>query len=89
MARICRWVLLGYLVLWAVATALFIIGTFGLLGQEQDPLSGVFLLPLGAPWVFWTGELPDAFRPFAAVVAPLVNIAILGLLCRAQSRRRS
>ena len=30
--------------------ALLLIGIFGWFGQEKDPLSGVFLLPLGLPW---------------------------------------
>lgn len=82
MAAVCTWVVRIVGALYLVALALLVIGTFGLFGQEQDPLSGVYLMPLGMPWVLWTGELPDPFLPWAAVLAPLLNIAILAFLCR-------
>ena len=65
-----------------VALALLLIGTFGLFGQEQDPLSGVFLIPLGVPWVFWLEGFPETLRPWLAALTPLLNLAILTLLCR-------
>ena len=65
-----------------MALALLLIGTFGLFGQERDPLAGVFLVPLGMPWTLWTDGLSDGLRPWAAVGAPLLNIGILAILCR-------
>ena len=89
MARVCKWVVLIYQTLWGLAVILLLIGTFGLFGQEKDPLSGVFLVPLGLPWVLWTDGLPEALLPFAAVFAPLINIIALTVLCRAMTRRRT
>ena len=68
--------------LYLLALALLLIGTFGLFGQERDPLAGVFLVPLGMPWILWTNGLSDGLRPWAAVGAPLLNIAILAFVCR-------
>lgn len=71
-----RWVFFVFVGLYAAALALFAIGTYGWFGQEQDPLSGVFLIPLGLPWNFvadWFG-LAGAT---SAILAPLVNAAIL------------
>jgi hypothetical protein len=70
------------------ALALLAIGTFGLLGQPRDPLSAVFLIPLGLPWVLWADGLPDAFGPWVAILAPLLNIALLIALCRLLTRHR-
>lgn len=80
--RIC-WFVIGTLgALYLAALALLLIGTFGLFGQERDPLAGVFLLPLGLPWSLWTGGLSDNLRPLAATISPLLNIAILVASCR-------
>ena len=68
--------------LYLAALALLIIGTFGLFGQERDPLAGIFLIPLGLPWNLWLDALPDPVRPWLAALAPMLNLAILTLLCR-------
>ncbi len=65
-----------------MALALLLIGTFGLFGQERDPLAGVFLVPLGMPWILWTDGLSDGLKPLAAIIAPLLNIAVIIILCR-------
>lgn len=88
MGRICKWIVMIYQALWGLAVILLIVGTFGLFGQEEDPLSGVFLVPLGLPWVLWTDGLSESLRPFAAILAPLINIIILTALCRMMARRR-
>ena len=85
----CKWVIRIAVVLYLVALALLLIGTFGLFGQEQDPLAGVFLMPLGLPWVLWLDNLPDAVLPWVAVLAPLFNLALLYFLCRIFARRNS
>jgi hypothetical protein len=54
-----------------------LIGTFGLFGQERDPLAGVFLMPLGLPWVLWLEGFPEITLPWLAGMAPLLNLAIL------------
>lgn len=75
--------------LYVAALALFVIGTFGLIGQEQDPLAGVFLVPLGLPWNLWLNGLPDAVRLWLAVLAPALNMFLLAALCRIATSSRS
>jgi hypothetical protein len=82
----CRWFVWGFVVAYAMALALFAVGQFGLFGNERDPLAGVFLIPLGLPWVFWAGRLPEVVRPVAAALTPLVNLALIVALCRALRR---
>ncbi len=66
-----------FVVLYVAALLLFLTGTFGWFGQEQDPLAGVFLLPLGLPWNLLTGALPEWPRLLAALLAPCVNILVI------------
>ena len=82
MAGACRWAVRVFGVLYLAALALLMIGTLGLFGQERDPLAGVFLMPLGLPWTLWLDGLPDRMLPWMAALAPLLNLAILALLCR-------
>ena len=88
MATVCKWIVRIAGVLYLVALALLLIATFGLFGQERDPLSGIFLMPLGLPWVLWLDGVSDALRLWLAILAPLLNLAILAALCRALSGRR-
>ena len=85
---LCSWIVRIVGVLYLVALTLLLIGTFGLFGQERDPLSGVFLIPLGLPWVFWLDWASDAVRPWLAAAAPLLNLLILSALCRMARRDR-
>ena len=87
MNSICQWIVRIYLALWAAALAILLIGWFGLFDQPRDPLAGVFLVPLGLPWAFWTGGLPEGIRPVAAILAPLLNVVLLAFACRAARRR--
>ncbi len=84
----CRWVFRVFVALYFVALALLLIGTFGLFGQERDPLAGVFLMPLGMPWNLWLDGLPEWGLLFGAVLAPLVNLTILWIMCRYFASRR-
>jgi hypothetical protein len=68
---------------------LLLIGTFGLFGQERDPLAGVFLMPLGLPWVLWLDGFPEIALPWLAGMAPLLNLAILIFLCRRLAGRKA
>ena len=72
-----------------MALALLLIGTFGLFGQERDPLSGVFLILLGLPWVSLLDGVSDGPKPWLAVLAPALNLFILMALCRAFSRKKA
>ena len=71
-----KWVFRIFVALYAIALVLLAIGTFGWFGQEQDPLSGVFLLPLGLPWNVIADKL-GLEGPVAAIAAPAINAAIL------------
>ncbi len=82
----CKWIIVIFAVLWAIAVLLLLIGTFGWFGQEQDPLSGVFLLPFGLPWNLFLDGLPDAAKPWGAALAPGINLIILRLVCGFFSR---
>ncbi|MBX7458024.1 hypothetical protein K3152_07170 [Qipengyuania sp. 1NDH17] len=76
-----KWVFLIFLALYLVALMLLAIGTFGWLGQERDPLSGVFLMPLGLPWNI-LADRAGLGGPLVAVLAPLINAGILYWLWR-------
>jgi hypothetical protein len=89
MSRLCRLVIVGFAVLTGCALSLFAIGTLGLFGSERDPLSGVFLLPLGLPWNRLFDGAPDGLRPWLAAAAPLLNLLILWAGCRALHRRQA
>ena len=71
-----KWVFILFVVLYALALFLLAVGTFGWFGQAQDPLAGVFLMPLGLPW----NILGDKFGlpgPLVGIFAPAINAAIL------------
>ncbi len=86
--RICRIALAAFALLYLAALGLLIIGTYGLFGAERDPLSGVYLVPLGLPWNRFLGGLGDPLRFWAAAAAPLINLALLWALCRFLERKR-
>ncbi len=85
----CHWLVRVFGGLYLAALTLLLIGTFGLFGQERDPLSGVFLMPLGLPWILWLDRFPDPMLPWLAGSAPLLNLAILAFLCRHVRRGKS
>ena len=71
-----KWVFIVFVVLYGIALLLMAIGTFGWFGQEKDPLSGVFLLPLGLPWNILADRIGLGV-PILAILAPAINAAIL------------
>jgi hypothetical protein len=79
--RICRIVFTLLVLAYVLALGIFLIGTFGLLGQDRDPLSGVFLVPLGLPWNMLIDLTPERLWPWLAALAPALNLAILWRLC--------
>jgi hypothetical protein len=87
LSRPCRWVVIGFAALYALAFALFLIGTYGWFGSPQGPLAGVFLVPLGLPWILGVGGLPELLRPAAGVAAPALNLLLLWGLCRWRAGR--
>jgi len=82
MSRVCRFAVIGFAVLYAAAFALFLVGTYGWFGSPQGPLAGVFLVPLGLPWILWIDGLPESLRLAAGVAAPALNLLLLWGLCR-------
>jgi hypothetical protein len=77
----------GLVACYAAALFLFAIGTFGWFGQDRDPLSGVFLIPLGLPWNQLLDGASDAILPWVGILSPLLNIAILGWCIRRFANR--
>lgn len=71
-----KWVFIIFVVLYGAALLLLLVGAFGWFGQEWDPLSGVFLMPLGLPWNLIADRigLPGVA---VGVLSPLINAAIL------------
>ena len=71
-----KWVFWLFVALYALALLIFLIGAFGWFGQEKDPLSGVFLMPLGMPWNL-IGDRIGIGSAALALLAPAINAAIL------------
>ncbi len=67
------WIFAG---LYAFALLLFLIGNFGWFGQEKDPLSGVFLMPLGLPWNILADRVGVPGLA-SGLLAPAINAGIL------------
>ncbi len=86
--RLCRISVIILAVLWGLAAFLLAVGTFGWFGQPQDPLSGVFLLPLGLPWNGLLDRL-GVPGPASALFAPAINIGLLAAICRWRRRQRT
>lgn len=74
-----RLVFIVFVVLYALALFLLAVGTFGWFGQPEDPLSGVFLLPLGLPWNIVADKLGFG-GPAVMMLAPVINAGILWML---------
>jgi len=87
MARALRMAMIAFGMLYVFALAIYVIGTFGLFGEERDPLSGVFLVPLGLPWNRFVDVFPEPLWPWLAVAAPLLNLLILAVLSKAFARQ--
>lgn len=85
---ICRILLALFALAYLFALFVLAVGTFGLFGAERDPLSAVYLMPLGMPWTLLVGRLADPWPAVAGVLAPALNLAILWGLCRAVRRGR-
>ena len=84
---LCKITIWVFALLWTGATFIFATGTFGWFEQPQDPLSGILLLPLGFPWILAIELVPETAKPLFAVVTPLLNLAILVVICRQMNGR--
>ena len=83
----CKAILIGFCALYVLAIAIWALGTFGWFGVEKDPLSGVFLIILGQPWVRWIDALPEVMWPAGGILTPLINVAIISSICALLGRR--
>jgi hypothetical protein len=79
---VCRWLLIVIVLLYVAALGLWLVGPFGLFGQQRDPLAGVFPVALGWPWNRAVNVASEPLRPWLAAAAPLVGIALVAILCR-------
>jgi hypothetical protein len=88
MSRLCRVGCWAFLVLYLLALAVLAIGTFGWFGAEPDPLSGVFLIPLGLPWNLLVDSLPEPLWPWLAAAAPALNLLLVRFVCDQYARNQ-
>ena len=85
---LCRIVIAAFAILYGLALLVFLTGTFGWFSQPTSPLSPVYLIPLGLPWVFLADVVADSLGPVVGVLAPAVNLAILIAICRRGRRSK-
>jgi hypothetical protein len=85
---LCKWIILLFAGLYLLALVIFVVGVFGLFGQDKDPLSAVYLVPLGLPWVLFFDGMPEMSLPWLGALAPLLNIVTLAALCGVIKGRR-
>ena len=78
----CRLGQMFFLILYALAAAIWLVGTFGWFGVTRDPLSGVYLIMLGMPWALLVDAFSEPFWPAASALAPALNLAAIALVCR-------
>lgn len=79
---LCPILIVIFAALYVLALGILAIGTFGLFGNDRDPLAGVFLMPLGIPWIWLTAAAPEGLRPWLAAATPGLNLLILMAACR-------
>ena len=77
MRLVFRLVVVAFALAYVAALAVFAIGTWGWFGQAPDPLSGIFLIPLGLPWNLAIPVLPEPAWPVLGAIAPTLNLLIL------------
>lgn len=87
MSRVCKVAFGIFLAAYILALFLFLVGTFGCFGETRDPLSGIFLIPLGLPWNLMIEVFPETFWLWFAGAAPAVNLILLRLACGSTGRR--
>ena len=69
-----------------LALGLLAIGTFGLFGQEPDPLAAIPVVVLGLPWNRLVDLTPERWWPWLAAMAPLMNLLLIVAVCRGVRR---
>jgi hypothetical protein len=88
-ARLCRGVLIAYVILATAALLLIPASAAGLFGLSPDPLSGIYAIALALPWSI-VAPWPDAAGLMAnllVIAAELaLNAAIIWAACRGVRR---
>ena len=82
MARTIGFVIVLFVVVYLFALIILLVGTFGWFGAERDPLSGVFLIPIGLPWNRLVDLFPTVLWPWLVAASPLLNLLILYFIYR-------
>jgi hypothetical protein len=82
MEKFCRYVAIAFTVAYVIALLLFALGHWGLFGTPRDPLAGVFLIPLGLPWILLAEYVGDDYVLAVGVLMPALNLILLRFLCR-------
>jgi len=86
MQTVCTIIVVIFAIAYLIALVLYIFGTYGLFGSPSGPLAGVFLVPLGVPWIFMLDGLSESLKPWVGILAPGVNLALLWFVCRTLRR---
>lgn len=81
--RVLSWI---FAAAYAAALVIYLVGAYGLFGVAHDPLSGIFLVPLGLPWNLLADLVPVRFNAVVGILAPMVNLGILRWLSAPGSR---
>lgn len=82
MRRACKIFTAVFLGTYLLALFVFLSGTYGWFGVARDPLSGVFLVPLGLPWNLFLDYFPEPLWAWLAAAAPTLNLFLLRIFCR-------
>lgn len=89
LVTLTKWLFWIWGTLYLAALFLFLVGTFGLFGSETGPLAGVFLVPLGLPWIRLVDLFPEPLWPWLGAASPLVNMLLLYALHRVARHLRA
>ncbi len=82
MQTFCTIAIAVFATAYLIALGLLVIGTFGLFGSPSGPLAGIFLVPLGVPWIYMFDGVSENLKPWVGILAPGLNLALLWLICR-------
>ena len=92
MRRVCRFVILAYIIVCIAALAIIPMTAAGTFGIQPDPLSGIYALLLASPWILlladFVGNGDMVANMAMAAISMAINVVILLLLCRWLTRRR-
>lgn len=88
MKIVCRVFFWLFIASYLFAIFVYLTGVFGWFNTESDPLSGIFLIILGQPWITLSALLPESLLLFTGIIAPVLNAAIIFVICRTFNRSK-